>query len=165
VPLIINPFVFICLIPLDIFIFRFQVDFSRTACDLKKLENACQKAILIEAESSSQGILTIRSSNKSDLLAQEFAQHLGYRASASFASLFIHRWFDLWLNLLSLIYLSGTLFACILLKGNNRWYKYDNFIFFKSLNFKINICIRLFELDFCKNVSSGDLLISSVCFD
>lgn len=74
--------------------------------------------IFIHANSTIEGIITIRASKKEDILVKEFDAHYDYHTRAHFGFFVVHRWFGLRLDFLCSVYTIITLFACIFLRDN-----------------------------------------------
>lgn len=120
VPISINPWMILPLIPLGITFYFIQNYFISTGRELKRLDNIGRSPIFVHTNSTLEGICTIRSSNQLPALVKEFDEHCDYHTRAYYGFFVAHRWFGLRLDLLCSIYTVLTLFACILLKGLTR---------------------------------------------
>ncbi|CAF0837577.1 unnamed protein product [Brachionus calyciflorus] len=118
VPISVNPWMVIPLIPLGIVFYLIQKYFVSTARELKRLDNIGRSPIFVHTNTTIEGISTIRAADKSQILANEFNAHYDYHTRAYFGFFVVHRWFGLRLDLLCSVYTVITLFACIFLKDN-----------------------------------------------
>nr|QUF59454.1 ATP-binding cassette transporter Abcc4-1 [Brachionus angularis] len=118
VPISVNPWMILPLIPLGILFYSIQNYFVSTARELKRLDNIGRSPIFVHTNNTIEGITTIRTADKKDILIREFDQHYDYHTRAYFGFFVIHRWFGLRIDSLCSLYTIITLFACIFLKDN-----------------------------------------------
>lgn len=119
VPISVNPWMVLPLIPLGILFYVIQNYFVTTGRELKRLDNIGRSPIFVHTNSTIEGISTIRSGRKGELLTSEFDSHNDYHTRAYFGFFAVHRWFGLRLDFLCSVYTILTLFACIFLKGTS----------------------------------------------
>nr|UOU03341.1 ATP-binding cassette subfamily C4-1-2 [Brachionus rubens] len=118
VPISVNPWMIIPLIPLGIVFYIIQNYFVKTARELKRLDNIGRSPIFVHTNTTIEGISTIRAADKQYILTNEYYAHNDYHTRAYFGFIVVHRWFGLRLDLLCSVYTIITLFACIFLKDN-----------------------------------------------
>ncbi|RNA03236.1 multidrug resistance-associated 4-like, partial [Brachionus plicatilis] len=118
VPISVNPWMLLPLIPLGLAFYVIQKYFVSTARELKRLDNIGRSPIFVHTNTSIEGISTIRAASKGQLLTSEFYSHYDYHTRAYFGFFVVHRWFGLRLDFLCSLYTIMTLFACIFLRDN-----------------------------------------------
>lgn len=118
VPVSVNPWMILPLIPLGVVFYFIQNYFVSTARELKRLDNIGRSPIFVHTNTTIEGISTIRAANKTQILTNEFNAHYDYHTRAYFGFFVVHRWFGLRLDFLCSFYTIVTLFACIFLKDN-----------------------------------------------
>ena len=121
VPISINPWMIIPLALLGIVFYFVQNYFISTGRELKRLDNIGRSPIFVHTNSTLEGISTVRSSRKLQVLTKEFDEHCDLHTRAYFGFFVAHRWFGLRLDFLCSVYTVLTLFACIFLKSKNNY--------------------------------------------
>ncbi|RNA19404.1 multidrug resistance-associated 4, partial [Brachionus plicatilis] len=116
VPISVNPWLILPLVPLGFVFFLIKNYFISTARELKRLDNIGRSPLFVYANTTIEGISTIRVANKEKILAQEFNVLTDYHTRACFAFFVVNRWFGLRLDFLCSLYTIITLFGSLLLK-------------------------------------------------
>ena len=116
VPLIINYLIIIPLIPVAFVFVMIRNYFIATGRELKRLENIARSPILVHANSTVEGISTIRCSGKEDIISKEFEYHNDNHSRAYFAFYVTQRWFGLRLDILCSLFIICVLLFSIFIK-------------------------------------------------
>ena len=116
VPLIINYLIIILLIPVVIIFILIRNYFIKSGRELKRLENIARSPILVHANSTVEGISTIRCSSKEEILCYEFEKHCDMHTRAYHSFYVTQRWFGLRLDFLCSCFTVGALFFCIFMR-------------------------------------------------
>ncbi len=116
VPIIINYYIIIPLIPVIGIFMYIRGYFIVSGRMLKRLENIARSPILIHANSTVEGIATIRCSSKEDILCREFEKHNDGHTRAYHSFYISQRWFGLRLDFLCSLFTVFVLFFCIYMK-------------------------------------------------
>nr|APD26517.1 ATP-binding cassette transporter subfamily C member 4 X1 protein [Brachionus koreanus] len=116
VPISVNPWLILPLIPLGYAFLVIKNYFISTARDLKRLDSIGRSPLFVYTNTTIEGISTIRVANKEGILAEEFNQLTDYHTRACFNFFVVNRWFGLRLDILCSLYTITTLFGSLFLK-------------------------------------------------
>ncbi len=116
VPIIINYYILIPLVPIVGLFMYIRSYFIVSGRELKRLENIARSPILVHANSTVEGIATIRCSSKEEILCREFEKHNDDHTRAYHAFYISQRWFGLRLDFLCSLFTIFVLFYCIYMK-------------------------------------------------
>lgn len=119
VPLIVNYWIIIILVPVSLIFVFFRNYFIKTGRQLKRLENVSRSPIFVHTNSTIEGISTIRSFGKEEILCKEFEMHNNMNTRTFFDSICCQRWFGLRLDFLCALFTIAILFFCIFMKGSS----------------------------------------------
>ena len=117
VPIIINYFVIIPLVPALIVFELIRNYYIGPSRKLKRLENIAKSSILVHANDTVEGISTARCFGKEDILCKEFEYHTNNHTRACYAFLMTYRCYVLRLDMLYSIFVTVTLFISVFIKG------------------------------------------------
>ena len=117
VPISINPWMLLPLVVLGVAFYFLLNYFITTARELRRLDNIERSPLYVHTNSTLEGICTVRSSQKLDILKKEFEELCDNHTRPFYGFLIVHRWFGLRMDCLCSIYAAITLFACIFLRG------------------------------------------------
>lgn len=141
IPLIINYWIIVILLPISFIFLSFRNYFIESGRQLKRLENVARSPIFVHTNNTIEGILfkfeqslifmihsfkvnkliigitTIRSFGRQEILCQEFEMFNNNHTRTFYDSVCCSRWFGLRLDFLCAIFTILILFFCIFMKG------------------------------------------------
>ncbi|ELT99037.1 hypothetical protein CAPTEDRAFT_212470 [Capitella teleta] len=105
---IVNPWVFIAVLPLGVVFFLLRRYYLNTSRDIKRVEGATRSPVLSHLTSTVHGLHTVRAYGVQETFEQEFYRHQDLHTSAWFLFLASARWFGFQLDLLCAFFITAV---------------------------------------------------------
>ena len=112
----INYLIAIFVVPLSLLFIYARRYYLPTSNDLKRIDGIFRSPVLVAVTNTLMGITTIRASQKSQILKEEFQKHLDNNNRAHLMYMHVQRWFQLRLDLIACTYSAACVITSILAK-------------------------------------------------
>ncbi|CAL8104285.1 unnamed protein product [Orchesella dallaii] len=96
-------------------LFAMRQYFIKTARDVKRIEAISRSPIFTHVAASSQGLVTIRSAKRQSILSEQFDGHQDLHSSTWYTFISANRWFGIWLEVMSVVYLCVVTLSFLIL--------------------------------------------------
>ncbi|XP_066267904.1 ATP-binding cassette sub-family C member 4-like isoform X3 [Branchiostoma lanceolatum] len=111
---VINPWVFIPVVPVVLLLVVIRRYYMRTSRDIKRLEATTRSPVFSHLSATLQGLWTIRAFGAQESFQQEFHAHQDLHSEAWFLFLSASRWFGIRMDWLAAIFMTAVAFCCVL---------------------------------------------------
>ncbi|KAI8498944.1 Multidrug resistance-associated protein 4, partial [Branchiostoma belcheri] len=111
---VINPWVFIPVVPVVLLLVVIRRYYMRTSRDIKRLEATTRSPVFSHLSATLQGLWTIRAFGAQESFQQEFHAHQDLHSEAWFLFLAASRWFGIRMDWLAAIFIIAVAFCSVL---------------------------------------------------